>query len=227
MDALEFIAQFQDHLAPKLDTYEQAIYIYCIRHTRLIGQPEAVIGFKSARQAMAFGIGKAGSPMSEAVCYERLRALEGKGCLTLLGTERGGSRVRVALPHEIPGLIPEPGQPPEATLEELDFFNVPENRARILERESHRCFYCLRGISEDTYVIEHVVSRPDGDNSYRNLVAACRQCNNRKNNAEVEDFLRLLYREALLSANDFADRKAKLKDLREGALEPPAANEMV
>lgn len=223
MDAHQFIGQFQDHLAPKLDTYEQAIYLYCIRHTRLLGQHEAVIGFKSARQSMAFGIGKAGSAMSEAVCYEKLRSLERKGCIKLLGTERGGTRVRVELPDEIPGVLPEPAQAVVVTLEELDFFNAPENRRRILEREAHRCFYCLRDIGEDTHVIEHVISRPDGDNSYRNLVAACRQCNNRKGNTQAEAFFRLLYREALLSAEEFADRKSQLEALREGQLKPPAA----
>lgn len=223
MDAGDFLAQLVDHLAPKLDTYEQAIYLYCIRHTRLAGQPEAVIGFKSARSTMAFGIGKAGSPMSEAVCYEKLRSLERKGCIKLLGTERGGTRLRVVLPEEIPGLIPEPSRGQEATLEEVDFFNVAENRARILRRESHRCFYCLRKIGEDTYVIEHVVSRPAGDNSYRNLVATCYQCNNRKGNKQVEDFLRLLYREAVLSAEELADRRVQLQALREGSLKPPAA----
>ena len=48
MDLVEFLTQFQDHLAPRLDTYEQAIYLYVFRHTRLIGQDEAVLGFKSA-----------------------------------------------------------------------------------------------------------------------------------------------------------------------------------
>jgi hypothetical protein len=30
----EFFQQFQDYLAPKLDTYEQAIYLYVFRHGR-------------------------------------------------------------------------------------------------------------------------------------------------------------------------------------------------
>lgn len=57
MDASEFIIAFQDHLAPKLDTYEQAIYLYVYRHSRLIGKDEIVIGLKSARRKLAFGIG--------------------------------------------------------------------------------------------------------------------------------------------------------------------------
>ncbi|MFN5027825.1 MAG: hypothetical protein ACK5D9_01625 [Burkholderiales bacterium] len=61
----QVFAQFQDHMAPRLDVYEQAIYLYLLRHTHLEGKREAVIGFKSARKKMAFGIGKAGTPPSE------------------------------------------------------------------------------------------------------------------------------------------------------------------
>ena len=43
-------------------------------------------------------------------------------------------------------------------IEEMDFFEVPENRALILEREEHRCFYCLRALTNESYVIEHVLS---------------------------------------------------------------------
>ncbi len=102
MDAAEFLKQFQDHLAPRLDTYEQALYLYAVRHSRLEGRDVIVIGFKSARSALAFGIGKAGSPMSERVCYEKLRCLQAKGCLELLGTERGGTKLRVRLPACLP-----------------------------------------------------------------------------------------------------------------------------
>ena len=52
------LVEFQDFLAPKLDTYEQAIYLYILRHSRLIGQEEVVIGFKSARRKMSFGVGQ-------------------------------------------------------------------------------------------------------------------------------------------------------------------------
>ncbi len=222
MDAKSFLEDFQDHLAGKLDTYEQALYLYCVRHSRLIGQPESVIGFKSARRKMAFGIGKAGTPMSGAVCYEKLRLLEKKGCLALLGTERAGTRIKVLLPAEIPGVLPLPVDATAPSLEETDFFEVAENRSRIFRREGEKCFYCLRRINNDNFVIEHVVSRPVGDNSYRNVVAACLQCNNRKSRSGAEDFLRTLYREALLSASDFEDRISHLESLKEGELKPPA-----
>jgi len=44
MDLKAFITEFQDFLAPKLDTYEQAIYLYIFRHTRLLDITEATMG---------------------------------------------------------------------------------------------------------------------------------------------------------------------------------------
>ena len=64
MDLKTILEDFHDYLAPKFDTYEQAIYLYVFRHSRLEGQATAVIGFKSARKHMAFGIGEKGKPMS-------------------------------------------------------------------------------------------------------------------------------------------------------------------
>ena len=102
----------------------------------------------------------------------------------------------------------------------MDFFAVPENRELILEREGHACFYCLRRLNADNYVMEHVSSRPHGGNGYRNIVAACRECNNRKNDMSVEDFLRMLYRETMLNAADFQERLDKLTRLANGELKP-------
>src|SRR5262245_21518290 len=104
-DLHQFLIEFQDHLAPKLTTYEQAIYLYIFRHSRLIGLDEVVIGLKSARKRMALGIGKAGSPISERQCYETVKVLESKGCLEVGDVERFGTRIRPRLPSEIPGLI--------------------------------------------------------------------------------------------------------------------------
>lgn len=75
MDLQQFIAEFQDYLAPKLDTYEQAIYLYIFRHSRLIGLDEVTMGFKTARSRMAYGIGEHGKPMSENTAYIKLRSL--------------------------------------------------------------------------------------------------------------------------------------------------------
>ena len=165
MDVKLVIEEFQDYLAPKLDTYEQAIYLYILRHSRLQGKAETTIGFKSARRKMAFGVGAKGKPMSENTCYEKLRSLESKGCLQIVGTETDGSRIRLSLPSEIQGLISPKQVAAVVSLEEMDFFNIPANRLLILQREDNNCFYCLRALTSSNYVIEHVTSRPNGSNN--------------------------------------------------------------
>lgn len=171
---------------------------------------------------MALGLGKSGTPMAEGRCYQKLRSLEAKGCIELIASERTGTRIRLKLPHEIPGVISVKVVDPVADLIAMDFFEVPENRPLILEREQHRYFYCLRSIDKESYVIEHVVPRPYGNNSYKNVVAAYRQCNNRKGSSSVEDFLRTLYRENLLSSDEVEDRLSHLEHLRAGELKPVA-----
>lgn len=220
MDAKMVFEEFQDYLAPKLDTYEQAVYLYILRHGRLQGKAEVTIGFKSARKKMALGIGEKGKSMSEGTCYEKLRSLESKGCLRVLGTEREGTKVQLYLPSEINGLIPSGEVVAALTLEEMDFFNIAENRLLILNRESKKCFYCLCALDTSNYVIEHVTSRPAGNNCYRNLVAACLGCNNRKGNSVAEEFLRGRYRNGYLSQDDFEDRLEALRLLRSGELKP-------
>jgi hypothetical protein len=215
-----FLTQFQDFLAPRLDTYEQAIYLYIFRHSRLIGLDEAILGFKSARRRMATGIGVNGKSMAEGTCYEKLRSLQAKGCLEIVTVERSGSRIRLRLPSEIPGVVVQAEDSCPVDLEDMDFFAVEENRGLILAREGHKCFYCLRSLSPENHVIEHVSSRPEGNNGYRNVVAACRHCNNRKGKSDAEDFLRVLYREGFLSGDEFEQRVSHLQRLRAGELRP-------
>lgn len=220
-DAEEFLRQFVDHCLPKLDVYEQAIYLYAVRHSRAIGQRQVIIGLKSARKKLAFGIGKASTPPSEAVCYQKARSLHEKGLLAIIASERSGMRMDVFLPQEagfVPIELDRCG--PETDIEVLDFFSNPDLRNAILVREERVCFYCRSSLDEENYVIEHVVSRPEGDNSYRNLVAACRRCNNRKSGIEASSYLRILFREGFLSAEEFEERMGALELLRLGKLRP-------
>jgi hypothetical protein len=220
MDLREFIVQFQDHLAPKLDTYEQAIYLYVFRHSRLLGLEQVTVGFKSARIRMACGTGEKGKPMSENTAYLKLASLQAKRCIDILRTTHSGRELRLHLPSEIAGLIPPASATVEPDLETMDFFNVPENRLLLLKREGFRCFYTLQKLDENNFVVEHVVSRPVGDNSYRNCVAASRETNNKKGSASAEDFLRRKFREGFLNEAEFNDRMHHLAMLKAGELKP-------
>lgn len=221
MDVKTIVEQFQDFLAPRLDTYEQALWLYIFRHSRLIGQEDVVIGFKSARKKMAWGIGKMGTAMSEGQCYEKLRSLESKGCLKILDSTRSGTRLHLNLPHEIDGVVRlSPAEAKPVHLETRDFFADAAGRLAILERDGSKCFYCLKSLDTTNYVIEHVESRPAGNNTYRNLTASCRSGNNRKKDTPADEFLRGRYRTGLLSTEELGDRLATLHRLKEGKLVP-------
>ncbi|MGO9302650.1 MAG: HNH endonuclease [Candidatus Korobacteraceae bacterium] len=221
IDLKEFFIQFQDYLAPKLDTYEQAIYLYIFRKSRLLGLDEVTIGFKTARARLATGIGERGKPMSEASCYSRLRSLEQIGCIKVVRTNHAGRLLRLYLPSEIQGVIPIPPQERVVDIETMDFFDVPENRLLLLKRENHRCFYTFQKLDKDNFIVEHIVSRPAGNNSYRNCVAASREANNKKGATSADDFLRRLYRENILNESEFQDRIRALAQLKDGLLKPP------
>lgn len=220
MNLSEFFIQFQDQLAPKLDTYEQAIYLYIFRHSRLLGLDEVTIGFKSARTRLATGVGEGGKPMSESTAYVKLASLQAKGCITVARTNHTGRVLRLHLPSEISGLIVEPVVEQEQDIEAMDFFEVPDNRALLLKREGFRCFYTLQQLDKNNFIVEHVVSRPAGNNSYRNCVAASREANNKKGGASAEDFLRRLFRDGFLNEAEFQDRVQVLAKLKAGELRP-------
>ena len=159
--------------------------------------------------------------MSESSVAKKIASLQAKGALTVVRTTHSGRLMQLHLPTEIPGLIKVPEQLPSLDIEDMDFFVEPENRERLLRREGHRCFYTLKALTKDNFIVEHVVSRPHGNNSYRNCVAASREANNRKGSMSAEDFLRRLWRENFLSDDEFVGRQQALQDLRAGNLVPP------
>lgn len=170
---------------------------------------------------MATGLGVDGTPMSEGSAYKKLSTLEAKGCIKIVQTEHKGTRIRHFLPKEIKGILPTvQATPKEIDLETIDFFNDPENRLAILKRDNFRCFYTLKNLDSNSFVVDHVVSRPNGNNSYRNVVAASREANNRKGAIPADDFLRQLFREGLLSEQELVERLGALDDLKAGRLRP-------
>ena len=97
-------------------------------------------------------------------------------------------------------------------------------RAYILERDQGRCVYCRR--SKVRLELDHVRPRAAGSDRVDNLVACCRNCNIRKDNRPIEQFLtdqpdllerisKRLKRSALASATHMnAVLPALIEDLR-------------
>ena len=64
------------------------------------------------------------------------------------------------------------------------------------------------------------MSRPTGDNGYRNVVAASREANNRKGSMSADDFLRKLFRDGFLNEVEFEGRIKTLSLIKAGEIKP-------
>jgi hypothetical protein len=218
-DAKRFLEDLLDHVAPRLDTQSLAIYLYLVRHTRLLGKDTLLFSKRSARFKLPVGMGQ-GKPMAPVTILKAVRDLIRLSLAEIVKSTLRGSEIRVYLPWEVPGMVPSPSLYTLQPLDSIDFFTGPENRMALLRREGYRCFYCLRGIDSSSFIVEHVVSRPEGNNSYRNLVAACSNCNGRKKDRTADDLLRDLYREGLLTGDEFQNRLQAVRYLKRGDLRP-------
>ena len=214
LDIAAIWAELEDRLfrALRLRSSERCVYYHLFRHSRLVGRR----GVQTTLSTLARGCG-----LSNSTARERLRTLARKGCvrITLLG--RKGFRVEVLLPDEIADCAGT------LTVEEKIYrcggkwYRNAELRAAILRRGQGRCFYCLRELRTGAEALDHVVPLAEGgDNSYRNVVACCHECNSDKGSQPAADFLRRLYRQNRLTRLELDSRLAALDQLHRGALQP-------
>lgn len=215
----ELLIEIQDRLVPILDSYEQAIYHYLFRHTYLSGKQQTLFSTRTAE--IGFGSGDKSKTPSWKTRSAKLKSLEKKGCITIVERSNKGMLVEILLPSEIttiqePDLIKE-----ELDLESLDFYNDRRLLITLLEREGYRCFYTGKKISDKNCYLDHIFPQSDGgNNSYRNIVVTCFDANSLKSNKPVDEFIRLLYKDDLLSHAEFNELKQKVADLKEGKLVP-------
>jgi len=187
---------------------------------------EIVVPVQSASVRVAIGIAKKGALISRDVFRKKLQSLEAKGFLCVLGKEYRGTRIRPLLPREVSGIVVLPAAVPQTHIESMDFFSDPENREAIFAREGQKCFYCLASLNDRNRVIDHVVPKAERDNSYRNCVGACLNCNSEKCDSVGEDFLRTLYRKGRLRAEELDSRLQLLSRIRDGCEKPAFASAM-
>lgn len=213
-DTARLIQNIEDHLVTRLrlDIGEARIYYHLVRHSRLIDKHVCLVSVAQLCDAMN---------CSKNAIKPRLRSLEEKGVVQVLSTGWEGTKFKVFLPDEIPGVIAEDSGKVSIDVEAMDFFKDPRYRPAIFEREGGRCFYCKRTLSDGDYGLDHVKPQiAGGNNGYRNIVAACHSCNSSKGNTTGDDFVRAIYRRGFLSAEELEDRLAQLDRLSKGDLRP-------
>lgn len=216
MDRLkQTIEEIEDYLIPflGLDTYEKALYYHLFRHTRLIGKEETVFVISAALKTVG---------LTDFSARDRIRKLNEKGCIKIEETTRVGIRVKVLLPTEINGCVVIPDTKEiNIDIEQIDFYKDPKYRPTILERENGECFYCFRKITKDNYVLDHMTSQVNsGNNSYRNIVATCHECNSTKTGINGEDFVRQIYRKGTISASELENRLIAIEKIKNGEIKP-------
>jgi 5-methylcytosine-specific restriction endonuclease McrA len=221
--------QFEDILAPRLGltVKERAVYSYLLRHSLVVGKHRLQFAVMALARTLGLSIGAA---------RHAVRRLDELGALRVLKRSKTGHLAEMRLPEKIRairlgkngasiavgvGTTGAAGEPPAATLENMNFLKTWALRKAIHDRERGACFYCLRRTPANVHGLDHVVPRVRlGRNSYRNLVSCCLECNSRKGDRPARDFLRTLYRLGRLTAAELDGRLRALKDLGAGKLRP-------
>lgn len=214
MDCSQVITQIEDHmvLRLKLDMGEARLYYHLVRHSRLVDKHDVLISVAQLAEVLN---------CSKNAVKPRLRSLQEKGVIEVTNTGWAGTRIKVFLPEEIPGVLPEEITPTVPDIEAIDFYKDPRYRAAIFEREHGRCFYCRRVLTDEDAGLDHAdPQNANGTNSYRNVVAACHACNSSKGDDTAEEFIRKLYRRGFLGAAEFEERLTELNKLKQGLLRP-------
>lgn len=202
----DIICDVVDLLLPDLKPYEAAFYVHFLRHSIVENGTPYI---RASRRGLQSGIVKsayAGSTsggkdaesgvMSYNTVQQTLTGLEAIGAIRQEGEpSREGTLYRLLLPEEIEScqqrrLLRAAPSIKTANEKEADFYNVRENRLKIYERDNYHCTYCDKQLTRFTATLDHVTPISEGgDNSYDNLKTSCLQCNSRKTNRPLGDFL--------------------------------------
>ena len=140
-------------------------------------------------------------------------------CITVTSQRGTANVIAIHLPSSIPAckkLIEEEEAKPVQIAEDatLDYFTDPGRRLQILQRDNGRCVYCLIEITEDTFVIDHLIPMSKGGNNMKgNLVASCASCNQRKADTDAVEFLLGNYRNGLIKQEEFLKQRTYVEDV--------------
>jgi 5-methylcytosine-specific restriction endonuclease McrA len=77
---------------------------------------------------------------------------------------------------------------------QVPYKRLPITKANLLKRDNYTCQYCGRSLNLKTITVDHVLpkrprnpKRPKGKHVWKNVVASCRTCNNKKDNLTPEE----------------------------------------
>jgi hypothetical protein len=194
----DIICSVIDFLQPSLLPYEAAIYWHLFRKSILATGTQYT---RASVRGMMQGVITSSSGQTADLSYgsvqSALQGLEQKCVVLKAGdTTREGTLYKIHLPDEISFCqelmknVQDSKLQPINQKNELDYYNIGENRLKIFERDEYKCRYCAKQLTRFTATLDHVqpVSR-GGDNSYDNLATSCLHCNSQRGNRPVMDII--------------------------------------
>ena len=161
MDTERVIREIEDVLFTRLvlDAWERAVYWHLFRHTHLEGRTAVTIGLDTLSRRTGISTTK---------LRDAIRSMTAKGCVSIDDRTRVGHVITLLLPSDIPGMMLSPEEP-RLDVEAIDFFADRSYLRPLMERQTGRCFYCLRLITAESSALDHLVPQVmGGSNSHRN-----------------------------------------------------------
>lgn len=135
-------------------------------------------------------------------------------CIAVNRQRGNANEISVHLPSDIPACRELMDQEERevrvesVTKDERDYYTDTGRRLAVLTRDRHACVYCTAALTEENFVLDHLMPvAKGGTNRKHNLVAACDVCNRRRSDSDPVQFLRENYRQQLISQEEFLRQK--------------------
>lgn len=116
----------------------------------------------------------------------QLESLEEKGSIKIGDTTRDGTLYTIILPSDVPLVVEKRSL--KTVQEPDDFYNDPEKRREVYERDQWICQYCGERVSPENATLDHFVPQSKGGTHKKeNLRTACLLCNSIKSGKTHEE----------------------------------------
>lgn len=187
MNTHEILCQFVDYLMPDLTPHEASMYIFLFRQSHLKDGSTCIrIGQRTIAQL--YGRGPKMATPSRTHVLRQIKQLEIKGCVRVGNTTRDGTLYEILLPADVPSVVERISSMETDTAADVDWYNDPNRRQQIYERDHWTCQYCGEKVNENNVTLDHFIPRcKGGTNQKENLRTACLTCNSIKSGKTNED----------------------------------------
>lgn len=198
LEVPELVSEVVRLLQPLLTPYEAAIYWHMFDLAVIrSGDQYCRVSTRGLMNGVVRSVSGQGDALSIQTTRGALQGLEERGAIQRVGEPtRNGTPYRVLLPEEIPAcreLMKSRSVAPPTPVDvarDLDYYNVRENRLKVIERDNLLCKYCRKQLTRFTATLDHVQPVSEGgDNSIANLVTACLHCNSKRGSRPVMDII--------------------------------------